>query len=328
MDVTGTDTAMPVFRLGGRGAAVTEVRDRLIRLGLLQRCPDEPADVFDAELDRAVRLFQQQRGLSVDGAVGERTFRRLEEARWQLGDRVLSYRAGRLVSGDDVATLQRRLLQFGFDLDRADGIFGPRTDAAVREFQRSVGVAPDGTCGPDSFRALTRLARTMGGSGNQLDLRELDHLDDLTTGVADKVVVLDPGRGSVSGSAHPPAVPGLTEAMVADDLVARVEGRLARDRGAGPADAGTGRRPRDRPSSPGPSSPTPSTPTSCCPCGSTASTPRSATVSRRSTTATARWGPARCSARAPPPSCRTSSSPAHRPRRLPLRTPRPGTCCA
>ena len=227
MDVTGTDTAMPVFRLGGRGAAVTEVRDRLIRLGLLQRCPDEPADVFDAELDRAVRLFQQQRGLSVDGAVGERTFRRLEEARWQLGDRVLSYRAGRLVSGDDVATLQRRLLQFGFDLDRADGIFGPRTDAAVREFQRSVGVAPDGTCGPDSFRALTRLARTMGGSGNQLDLRELDHLDNLTTGVADKVVVLDPGRGSVSGSAHPPAVPGLTEAMVADDLVARVEGRLA-----------------------------------------------------------------------------------------------------
>lgn len=216
---------MPLFRRGDRGAAVTEVRDRLTRLGLLEACTG-PADLFDDPLDRAVRLFQQQRGLSVDGIVGERTFRRLEEARWELGDRVLSYRAGHLISGDDVATLQRRLLQFGFDLDRVDGIFGPRTDSAVREFQRSVGVAADGIAGPDSYRALLRLARTMGGEGNQLDLRGQSQLETLTTGVADKVVVLDPGRGG--GTTDPrAAMERLTESAITDDLVARIEGRLA-----------------------------------------------------------------------------------------------------
>ena len=183
-----------MFALGARSPAVVEVRDRLVRLGLLHPAPERDAELFDGAVDRAVRLFQQRRGLEVDGKVGPATFRRLEEARWSLGDRVLSYRAGRSVSGDDVAALQRRLLQLGFDVDRVDGIFGVRTDAALREFQRSVGVPVDGICGPESFRALGRLARTVSGGGNQLDLREQNQLEAVTTGVADKVVVLDAAK--------------------------------------------------------------------------------------------------------------------------------------
>jgi N-acetylmuramoyl-L-alanine amidase len=224
---TPSPTTTAPFRLGERGPAVVEVRDRLVRLGLLDDCSGEHGDTFDAPLDRAVRQFQQQRGLTVDGVVGAHTFRRLEEARWQLGDRVLSYRAGLVIAGDDVAALQRRLAKFGFDLGRVDGMFGPRTDAALREFQRSVGVSADGTCGPDSFRALARLARTVGGEGSPVDLRELSRLEHLATGVADKVVVLDPGRRRAPRSTHAPAVDGLTEALVADDLADRVEGRLA-----------------------------------------------------------------------------------------------------
>ena len=209
----------PVFRVGARGPAVVEVRDRLRRLGLLE-VTGPATDEFDQALDRAVRQFQQQRGLPVDGAVGAVTFRRLEEARWQLGDRVLSFRAGHLIIGDDVSELQRRLLQLGFDIDRVDGIFGRRTDAALREFQQSVGISPDGTCGPTAFRALSRLARTMGGAGNALELRHAGDLQGLATGVADKVVVLDPG-GHDAGSG------GLSETAVTADLADRVEGRLA-----------------------------------------------------------------------------------------------------
>ncbi len=217
----------PAYRRGDAGPAVAEIRDRLGRLGLLvpPAAGSDPATAsFDDDVDQAVRAFQQLRGLTVDGVVGVSTFRRLEEARWALGDRVLSFSAGHLVAGDDVLSLQQRLSGLGFDLGRVDGVFGVRTDAALREFQRSVGVDADGTCGPDTFRAIARLGRTMSGGGTASALREMHALETLRSGVADKVVVIDPGHGG--------ADPGLecdelTEAVVAGDLASRVEGRLA-----------------------------------------------------------------------------------------------------
>lgn len=223
--------APPAYRRGDTGPAVAEIRDRLGRLGLL-RDADQPGhdpstDCFDDAVDVAVRAFQQQRGLTVDGVVGVQTFRRLEEARWALGDRVLSFSPGHLVSGDDVLALQQRLSSLGFDLGRVDGVFGRNTDAALREFQRSVGVDPDGTCGPETFRAIERLRRTMSGAttgAGAATLRELHALEALCSGVADKVVVLDPGHGGLDAGL---SGGGLTEAVVAGDLATRVEGRLA-----------------------------------------------------------------------------------------------------
>lgn len=178
------------LRRGDAGPAVAEVRARLVHLGLLNDVAD--ADVFDDATDHAVRIFQQDRGLGVDGIVGKDTFRRLEEARWQLGDRVLHYVPGHLMTGDDVAELQRRLNQLGFDAGRPDGMFGPLADAALREFQRSVGVEADGTCGPDTFIAFERLTRTVSG-GDAAVLRDHLTLNALRTGVTDKVVVIHPG---------------------------------------------------------------------------------------------------------------------------------------
>ena len=51
-------------------------------------------------------------------------------------------------SGTDVAALQARLKV------TADGVFGPRTKAAVVAFQRSKGLAADGICGPRTAAAL------------------------------------------------------------------------------------------------------------------------------------------------------------------------------
>ena len=224
------------MRLGDSGVAVAEVRARLTRLGLL----DDPAfaeielgtafdtiviqhAVFDEELDRAVRQFQQDRGLAVDGIVGKETFRRLEEARWRLGDRVLSFTPGHLMAGEDVAELQRRLTRLGFDAGRADGAFGRQTDHALREFQRSVGVEVDGTCGVETFKAFERLARAITG-GEADALREQAALDAVRSGIADKVVVLDAGHGGPDDG-----VGGheLSEAEISYDIVGRIEGRLA-----------------------------------------------------------------------------------------------------
>jgi N-acetylmuramoyl-L-alanine amidase len=200
-------------RRGDTGAAVAEVRARLAHLGYLDTTQ---GDEFDDELDRAVRTFQQERGLTVDGIVGPDTFRRLDEARWQLGDRVLRFVPGHLMRGDDVSDLQRRLSQLGFNAGRADGAFGPRTDAAVREFQRSVGDTPDGTCGPETFRAFDRLVRTVSG-GNAANLRDRLAISALQTGIADKVVVIDPGFEPDDEQAN----------AIAQEIAVRVEGRLA-----------------------------------------------------------------------------------------------------
>lgn len=216
----------PVHRLGDTGPTVAEIRRKLVILQLLpdpgEAIPDPEEAVFDADCDRAVRHFQQQRGLNVDGLVGRETSEALEEARYRLGDRVLSYQVSRLLRGDDVAALQQRLLDMGANCGRVDGIFGPETAQALRELQRNLGVTPDGTCGPDTFRALGRLVKTVRG-GHHQNLREAEALARSGPRLGNKVVVIDPGHGGLD---HGNVANGLTESSIVEDLAARVEGRL------------------------------------------------------------------------------------------------------
>ncbi len=55
--------------------------------------------------------------------------------------------------GPVVAELQRRLVAHGLKVD-VDGVFGPGTEAAVREFQQRAGLAADGLVGKKTARAL------------------------------------------------------------------------------------------------------------------------------------------------------------------------------
>ena len=76
---------MRTIRRGDRGPAVAEIRAVLRSLdGLPATEQDAPAE-FDEQTELAVRAFQQSRGLSADGRVGEETWRALEAARWRLG---------------------------------------------------------------------------------------------------------------------------------------------------------------------------------------------------------------------------------------------------
>ena len=67
------------YRLGSTGPEVAEIRVRLTALGLLDDTTDGFQDpgtaVFDEAVDRAVRAFQQRRGIISDGVVGPLTFR-------------------------------------------------------------------------------------------------------------------------------------------------------------------------------------------------------------------------------------------------------------
>jgi N-acetylmuramoyl-L-alanine amidase len=199
---------------------VADVRAKLTLLGLLS---GHESDEYDAAVDRAVRGFQQLRALTVDGVVGAETYRALDEARWRLGDRVLSFAVSHPMVGDDVSALQQRLLDMGFDCGRVDGIFGARTEAALREFQRNVGLTADGTCGPRTLEMLARLARTVTG-GRPDALREDERLRRGGSTSLGKLVIVDPGHG---GADHGVVAYGLRECDLTYDLATRIEGRLA-----------------------------------------------------------------------------------------------------
>jgi len=77
-----------------------------------------------------------------DRIVGRPAF----QAGWPRGDRALSF--------DERQELQQRLAAAGHYAERIDGIIGPNTIAAVRQFQARVGVTPDGYA---SLAVLLRL---------------------------------------------------------------------------------------------------------------------------------------------------------------------------
>ena len=138
-----------------------------------------------------IRSFQQARGLSVTGLVDEVTARALEEARWKLGDRSLNLQESPLMHGDDVAALQSRLTEMGFDCGRVDGIYGPRTELAVKDFQKSVGATVDGKCGPATIIALIRLTKIVSGGAPSI-LRESANQKNRGPALANKTIVLNP----------------------------------------------------------------------------------------------------------------------------------------
>jgi peptidoglycan hydrolase-like protein with peptidoglycan-binding domain len=57
-------------------------------------------------------------------------------------------------TGSAVIKLQQRLRDLGFNSGAVDGVFGQNTKAAVKAFQRSVGLQDDGIVGSNTRTKL------------------------------------------------------------------------------------------------------------------------------------------------------------------------------
>ena len=151
----------------------------------------------------AVHLLGLQRsaGNAAVGALVGRVDRQADLTAFGLGDPGFgtpSAAPSRLLrvgsSGPDVADLQTELNQAGAEPPlQADGQFGPRTRAAVVEFQRANGLDPDGVVGPQTRRALDGAA-----TGAEQPLLK-GHDQDVPTGGGGLEVLTRDGDGGGGG---------------------------------------------------------------------------------------------------------------------------------
>ena len=81
----------------------------------------------------------------------------------QLFAGAASYKWGS--EGETVKKIQQRLSDWGYYSGNVDGVYGSRTETAVKKFQKTNGLTVDGITGPATLAAIGLPAGSFGGSG-------------------------------------------------------------------------------------------------------------------------------------------------------------------
>ena len=160
-----------VLEKGDRGASVEKLQSRLAQLGF-----DHPRDgQFDDSMVSVVKAFQAAYQVETTGQFGPTTLAALKRA--EQGPRANAEALERFVlaggelsvgeRGAAVVDLQRLLNRRGSGLSE-DGIFGPGTSRALKQFQASRNIETNGRVGQTTFESLLRSPVVSGITGQQL----------------------------------------------------------------------------------------------------------------------------------------------------------------
>ena len=169
--ILGFGNAAMALQRGDRGSEVSALQNRLTSLGCYS---GQVTGTFGPQTEAGVKFCQQQFNLTADGIAGSKTMAALNgsgssadlmprtvgntpdnypmvvansrEVLLQRGDR-----------GNNVAELQTRLQQLGYNTGGVDGIFGGMTEAAVQQLQRSAQLTSDGKFGQQELAALSSM---------------------------------------------------------------------------------------------------------------------------------------------------------------------------
>lgn len=154
------------LRRGYQGDDVKSVQSRLKELGYYTGSIDGQ---YGSGSMAAVKAFQSKHGLTADGLAGKATYailfsdsaKKANESStttkpstpnnsYEIPTRTLR----RNDTGDDVATLQKRLKELGYYTSLVDGSYGNGTVAAVTAFQQQHGLTADGVAGSRTYAIL------------------------------------------------------------------------------------------------------------------------------------------------------------------------------
>ena len=163
---TPKPTATPTgsLKLGSQGQDVRNLQSKLKALGFYKGTVDGD---FGEATEKAVKAFQKQYGLTVDGKVGSATMAKLQTAKATVKPTVSptpkatatpSYSTNTYLrngnSGKQVKQMQERLISLGYLLGKATSNFDNATEAGVIAFQRRNTSYADGVAGPETLKAL------------------------------------------------------------------------------------------------------------------------------------------------------------------------------
>lgn len=164
------------IRFRDKSENVTALQTALAQLGYYDKDID---GVFGTGTLKAVKAFQKDQYMKVDGLAGWATqakltsltgveFKETEEDKVEMPEKPKTifggdYRTMQFgTAGDRVRILQRALLALGFNV-KVDGSYGSTTHAAVKAFQKVVGLTQDGKAGK---KTLTKLESYFDANGN------------------------------------------------------------------------------------------------------------------------------------------------------------------
>jgi N-acetylmuramoyl-L-alanine amidase len=174
----------PTLKVGSKGTAVSELQAALKLLGYYSGAVD---GVYGKTTASAVSKFQQAAGLTPDGVAGESTWQRLFPATPIVSSTpkptpsptstptptlepepqitptptpttppvdLPTLRLG--MRGAAVTALQQKLKALGVFSGQADGVFGSKTETAVKAIQKKFKIKPDGVVGKSTWEAILR----------------------------------------------------------------------------------------------------------------------------------------------------------------------------
>jgi peptidoglycan hydrolase-like protein with peptidoglycan-binding domain len=140
--------AEPLLKKGSTGEVVKQLQQALKDLGY---SPGAVDGQFGSKTESAVKAFQADREITVDGIVGDITWLNIDEA--DLSNPTIKKGS----KGNPVRRAQKRLTLGGYDTGGVDGIFGAKTESAVKRFQKDMGLTQDGIVGPKTWDKIDSL---------------------------------------------------------------------------------------------------------------------------------------------------------------------------
>lgn len=114
--------------------------------------------IYGQDTEKAVKAYQKTYGLKVDGIVGSITWGHL--FREQNTD-------------DDLLRAQKLLNVFGYDAGTENAIYGEKTKAAVKKFQKAMGITVDGKLGAETWAALNHMEARFNAWGFGIEKRSV-----------------------------------------------------------------------------------------------------------------------------------------------------------
>ncbi|MFC5711479.1 peptidoglycan-binding protein [Thalassorhabdus alkalitolerans] len=170
---------------------VRELQDILKEKGYFTY--DESTGHYDQDTEEAVKAYQRDHGLRIDGMAGPETFYALlngvqpvdpplpsskPKVQLQAASSFSVLEPGS--EGKMVKSLQKKLKDLGYYKRKISGTFGRSTSEAVRSFQKKQNLTPDGVAGPETFALLRAIHQADHGGEVESDSAAAEPIEEET----------------------------------------------------------------------------------------------------------------------------------------------------